>query len=87
MKSLLIILVLILLYSCQGTVCECVEAGKEVNEISASFFDREYSVEGKDSLERAIKNREAVCEPFKEMSAEELQKAASKCKNLTIQVD
>ena len=87
MKLFLISLLTILLFSCQDTVCECVEAGKEVNEISSSFFDREYSVEGKDSLERAIQKRDAVCEPFKEMSAAQLQEAASKCENLTIQVD
>lgn len=76
-----------LLFSCQHNVCDCVEAGQKVNEISASFFDRDYSEAGKDSLDNAIESRDAICEPFKNMSAADLQKAASECENLTIQVD
>ena len=87
MKLLVLAAFIVLLFSCQHSVCECVEAGKKVNEISASFFDREYSESGKDSLDHAIKNRDAICEPFRSMSAAELQKAASECDNLTIQVD
>ena len=87
MKFIIFIIAVTTLFSCQNSVCDCVEAGEEVNEISASFFDRKYSEAGKDSLERAIEQRDAVCEPCKNMSAAELQKAASKCENLTIQVD
>jgi hypothetical protein len=87
MKLIFCSLFIVLLFSCQNSVCDCVEAGEKASEISASFFDREYSVEGKDSLDQAIENRDAVCEPFKNMSAVELQEAASECENLTIRVD
>jgi hypothetical protein len=87
MKPLVLAVFILLLFSCQHSVCECVEAGQKVNEISASFFDREYSEAGKDSLDHAVKNRDAICEPFRSMSAVQLQEAASECKNLTIQVD
>lgn len=87
MKTLVLVVLTVLLFSCQHSVCECVEAGEKVNEISASFFGREYSEQGKDSLDHAIENRDAICEPFRSMSAAELQEAASDCENLTIQVD
>lgn len=87
MKLLSLAVFIALLFSCQHNVCDCVEAGQKVNEISSSFFDRKYSEAGKDSLDNAIKNRDAICEPFRSMSAEKLQKAASECENLTIQVD
>lgn len=87
MKLFVFIILSLLVFSCQNSVCDCVEAGNKANEISASFFDREYSKSGKDSLDRAIENRNEICEPFQNMSAEELQKAASECDNLTIQVD
>lgn len=84
LRITLFLLLSISLFSCRDTVCDCVEAGDRVNKISASFFDRKYSVEGKDSLNRAIENRDEICEPFKEMSAQQLQEAASECKNLLI---
>lgn len=77
----------VMLFSCQNSVCDCVEAGDKVNEISASFFDRKYSVAGKDSLDRAIEKRDEICDSYKDMSAAELQEAASDCENLVIQVD
>jgi hypothetical protein len=76
-----------LIFSCQNSICDCVEAGEEVNEISASFFYRDYSVEGKDSLDYAIEKRDNICEPYNNMSAVKLQEAASECENLTIQLD
>lgn len=87
MKWFLFSIVVFLIFSCQNSVCDCVEAGKKVNDISASFFDRKYSVGGKDSLDLAIEKRDATCEPFENMSALELQEAASECDNLTIHVD
>jgi hypothetical protein len=87
MKPLVLAVFITLLFSCQHNVCDCVKAGQKVNEISASFFDRKYSEAGKDSLDNAINSRDAICEPFRSMSAGELQEEASKCENLTIQVD
>lgn len=87
MRLLLFSILTLLIFSCQNSVCDCVEAGEKVNEISASFFNREYSVEGKDSLDNAIEKRDAICEPYRNMSAVELQEAASECENLTISVD
>lgn len=86
LRFTLFLLFSISLFSCQdrNTVCDCVEAGNKANKISASFFDREYSEAGKDSLDKAIENREKVCEPFKEMSSKQLQEAASECENLVI---
>lgn len=87
MKQFVFVILALLVFSCQNSVCDCVEAGNKANEISASFFDREYSEAGKDSLDRAIEKRDEICEPFQNMSAEELQEAASECDNLIIEVD
>jgi len=87
MRQIVFIILSVLVFSCQNSVCDCVEAGNNANEISASFFGREYSEAGKDSLDRAVENRDEICASFKNMSAEELQKAASECDNLIIQVD
>jgi hypothetical protein len=66
-------------------LCECVSVGEVVNDLSASFFDRPYSVQGKDSLDQIIAFRDSICAPFIEMKTEDLHKAAKKCPQLEIE--
>ena len=65
-------------------LCECIAIGEIANELSASFFDRPYSVLGKDSLDQIIAYRDSICAPFLEMGANDLQNAAKKCDQLKI---
>jgi len=69
------------LLSCSNdqSLCRCIEAGDEVNTLSASFFNRDYSVLGKDSLDILINYRDSICEDFKMMSGEEMLKLKENC--------
>jgi hypothetical protein len=60
-------------------ICKCIELGNEVNTLSSSFFDREYSVLGKDSLDALIQQRDEWCEPFKDMSGEQMLQKLEDC--------
>ncbi|MEX1193264.1 MAG: hypothetical protein WEA99_14935 [Brumimicrobium sp.] len=88
-QGIIILLLFITTVSCnnENTLCDCVKAGKQVDKISASFFNRDYSVKGKDSLDRAIHARDSVCEPFKNMSPEKLSEASKNCEVLEIEVN
>jgi hypothetical protein len=61
-------------------LCRCIEAGDKVNQLSATFFEREYSVLGKDSLDLLISHRDSLCEEFQLMSGEEMLKLKENCK-------
>lgn len=86
MKILSLSLLLILLVSCNNTqpLCDCVEAGDEVNRISATFFNRAPTQEGEDSLNVAKDKRDKLCEPFQEMAPQELHERAAECESLKI---
>lgn len=71
--------------SSDDSLCECVEAGESVNQLSSSFFDGSYSEERKDSLEQAINRRDELCAPFQNMGPQELQKASKDCASLAIE--
>ena len=77
-----IFLISSLLFSCSNdqSLCRCIEVGDEVNKLSASFFNRDYSVLGKDSLDALISRRDSLCEGFKMMSGEEMLKLKENCK-------
>ena len=82
MKRIIYIFTLgVLLYSCSNdkSMCRCIEAGDKVNKLSASFFNRDYSVLGKDSLDALISNRDSICDNFKMMSGEEMLKLKENC--------
>ena len=87
MKLLILPTAILFFVSCsqESKLCDCVEAGKKVNELSASFFNRTYSDLGKDSLDNAIQRRDLICEEFQEMSAEKLMQAKDDCEGLVIQ--
>ncbi|HTO37710.1 MAG TPA: hypothetical protein VL021_04740 [Brumimicrobium sp.] len=68
--------------SSENQLCECIEAGAEADKISASFFDREATQEGKDSLDNALKKRDKICAAYQYMLAHELQEKAKDCKSL-----
>lgn len=72
---------LLTLSSCSNdqSLCTCIEAGDAVNQLSESFFHREYSVLGKDSLDALIAHRDALCEEFQLMSGEEMLKLKENC--------
>jgi len=61
------------------SLCTCIEAGDAVNQLSESFFHREYSVLGKDSLDALIAHRDSLCEEFQLMSGEEMLKLKENC--------
>jgi hypothetical protein len=69
------------LFSCSNdqSLCNCLEAGEDVNQLSASFFTRDYSVLGKDSLDALIHYRDSLCEEFKMMSGEDMLKLKENC--------
>ena len=84
MKLLSFSLLLILLVSCNNSqpLCDCVEAGDEVNRISASFFDRAPTQAGEDSLNIAKEKYDSLCEPFQNMAPAELHERAAECASL-----
>jgi hypothetical protein len=84
MKTFSLLLLLTLLVSCNNSqsLCDCVEAGDEVNKISATFFNRAPTQEGEDSLNVAKDKRDELCEPFQEMMPKELHERAADCKSL-----
>jgi len=84
MKVFSFLFIIVFLASCNNSnqLCDCVEAGDEVNRISASFFDRLATKEGEDSLTQAKKVRDEICAPFQEMMPKELHEQAAKCESL-----
>ncbi|WP_107039548.1 hypothetical protein [Brumimicrobium mesophilum] len=86
MKLLSLSLLLILLVSCNNSqpLCDCVEAGDDVNRISATFFNRAPTQAGEDSLYVAKEKRDKLCEPFQDMAPAELHKRAAECASLKI---
>ena len=86
MKILSFLFIVGFLVSCNNSnqLCDCVEAGDEVNKISASFFDRAPTKEGEDSLIQAKKVRDEICAPFQEMMPKELHKKAAECEALKL---
>jgi len=88
MKITSLSILIFTLVSCKSNTdfCKCIEAGQKVNELSASFFNREYSELGKDSLDNVIQYRDELCEPFSELSPEELQKEKQQCSQLLIEL-
>lgn len=86
MKILSFLIIVGFLFSCNSSnqLCDCVEAGDEVNKISASFFEREPTKEGEDSLIQAKKVRDEICAPFQEMMPKELHEKAAECESLKI---
>lgn len=86
MKILSLVLLFGLLLSCNNSqpLCDCIEAGDEVNKISASFFNRAPTQEGEDSLNIAKDKRDELCEPFQDMAPKELHERAAECPSLEI---
>lgn len=76
-----ILLISSVLFSCSNdqSLCRCIEAGDDVNKLSASFFTRDYSVLGKDSLDALIEYRDSLCKEFKMMSGEDMLKLKENC--------
>lgn len=93
MRYIIFLLPILFLFSCGGEkvvdhkLCDCIEAGKDVDELSASFFHRETTKEGADSLNALIKERDLICEEFMEMDAMELQEKALDCEALKIDTE
>lgn len=81
-KTYYVLLISTILLSCSNdqSLCRCIEAGDEVNKLSASFFTRDYSVLGKDSLDALIEYRDSLCEDFKMMSGEDMLQLKENCK-------
>ncbi|HLV42076.1 MAG TPA: hypothetical protein VKY37_07345 [Brumimicrobium sp.] len=87
MKILSFLFIVGLFVSCNSSsnqLCDCVEAGDEVNRISASFFERLPTKEGEDSLIQAKKVRDELCLPFQQMMPKELHEKAAECEALKI---
>lgn len=68
-------------------LCECIEKSEVVNEYSASFFERDYSEQGKDSLDQMLKERDEYCEKFQNLHPTKLQNAAKDCELLENKTD
>lgn len=72
-----------------SSLCDCIEAGEVASRISASLFDRVPKQEAKDSLDKALADRDRICFPFQHMLAHELQEKAieAECESLQISTD
>lgn len=70
--------------SSEPSFCDCIDAGEKVNQLSASFFNRDYSVQGKDSLDAAVEKRDEICAPFSALHPFELQDLKDECDQLKI---
>lgn len=73
--------------SCSNTsidhnLCECVAVGDSLNILSASFFNRAATEEGRDSLRLLTTYRDEVCAEYLAMPAAALQEAALDCEKL-----
>lgn len=88
MKISFLTILVLTLTACSSITdfCKCIEAGQKVNELSASFFNRDYSERGKDSLDQVIQYRDELCEPFNRLSPEELQQEKQQCSQLLIEL-
>lgn len=86
MRVLKLSVIILMLFSCENDnrLCECVEVGSRVNELSASFFDGQFPQSRQDSLKAAKKQRDSICKPFVNMMPEELHEAAKDCESLLI---
>lgn len=84
MKEFSFLLLFTLLVSCNNErpLCDCIDAGDEVNRISASFFNRAPTREGEDSLNIAKDKRNELCGQFRQMAPKELHERAAGCKSL-----
>lgn len=80
MKYAILLSVLICL-SCmpENKICSCIKAGDEVNMLSASLLNRDYSVLAKDSLSELIHKRDSLCLDFQEMSGEQMLELKKDC--------
>ncbi|MBW7868607.1 MAG: hypothetical protein H3C31_09815 [Brumimicrobium sp.] len=92
MRSIILLSLVFTLLACnsnngKSTICDCVEAGQAVNQLSESFFSREATQEGADSLHLLIEKRDSVCKTFQEMDAIELQEKAKECASLEIETE
>lgn len=91
-RFLFLSIVFIALFSCQSSsndqgLCKCVEAGDQVNKLSASFFDGSFPASRIDSLEKAKSVRDSLCAPYEEMMPEELHNAAQNCESLKMDLN
>lgn len=85
MKKLGLLIFTSLLFSCSDqSLCDCVEAGDEVNRISATFFERVPTEAGEDSLRVAKERRDELCADFQDMMPKELHEKAAECSSLEI---
>ncbi len=84
MKKLSVLTFIILLASCKSepSLCDCVEAGDAVNQISATLFDRRPTEATIDSLNRAKQHKDSLCASFQTIDPEELQEQAKECGSL-----
>ena len=84
MKKLGILTFVIFLASCKSepSLCDCVEAGDAVNQISATLFDRKPTEETIDSLNQARQVKDSLCASFQTIDPIELQEKAKECESL-----
>ena len=68
--------------SIDHNLCECVAVSDSLNHLSASFFNRAATEEGKDSLNRLTAYRDEICAEYITMPAASLQEAALDCDKL-----
>lgn len=62
-----------------NALCDCVEAGNFLNELSASYFGKEHTQASRDSIQEAKAKRDEICQEFQELNAIELQELAKDC--------
>ncbi|MCC5924086.1 MAG: hypothetical protein JJT77_09885 [Crocinitomicaceae bacterium] len=69
-------------YSIDHNLCECVAVSDSLNHLSASFFNRTVTEEGRDSLSQLTAYRDEICAEYVTMPAASLQEAALDCEKL-----
>jgi hypothetical protein len=82
-KPLIIIVISILLFSCEGTdkkFCACIKTSEEFNNLNKSILDGNTSL---DSIKRAnelLKEKKQLCSDYLKMTGYEMLKKKNACK-------
>lgn len=81
-------LIILSFVSCKAkpshNLCHCVNVSDPLNHLSASFFNRTATQQGKDSLDQLTAYRDEICQEYKEMPSVKLLEAAADCEKLQL---
>lgn len=79
MKKLVFLSIILVSCSSNDSFCDCLEAGENLNEFSATLFEDEPTLADKEKLKELRNKKDKACEAFSTMSGEELLKRKKNC--------